>query len=77
MLLVTWTVNRTFARRMFAGMHLSELVGAVSGYLDIDIETRTVDSAIARLRRKIEIASLGQGRRQTKFSAASTLPVPV
>jgi DNA-binding response OmpR family regulator len=33
----------------------SELLRAVWGYLDTDISTRTVDFAIARLRRKIEV----------------------
>lgn len=33
----------------------SELLRAVWGYLDTDISTRTVDFAIARLRRKIEL----------------------
>lgn len=33
----------------------SELLRAVWGYLDTDITTRTVDFAIARLRRKIEV----------------------
>jgi DNA-binding response OmpR family regulator len=33
----------------------SELLRAVWGYLDLDINTRTVDFAIARLRRKIEV----------------------
>ena len=33
----------------------SELLRAVWGYLDTDINTRTVDFAIARLRRKIEV----------------------
>ena len=32
-----------------------ELLRAVWGYLDTDISTRTVDFAVARLRRKIEI----------------------
>lgn len=36
-------------------VHRSELLRAVWGYLDTDIETRTVDFAIARLRRKIEV----------------------
>lgn len=33
----------------------SELLRAVWGYLDTDVSTRTVDFAIARLRRKIEV----------------------
>jgi two-component system response regulator MprA/two-component system response regulator PrrA len=33
----------------------SELLGAVWGYLGTDISTRTVDFAIARLRRKLEV----------------------
>jgi DNA-binding response OmpR family regulator len=33
----------------------SELLRAIWGYLDTDISTRTVDFAIARLRRKIEV----------------------
>lgn len=36
-------------------VHRSELLRAVWGYLETDIETRTVDFAIARLRRKIEV----------------------
>ena len=35
-------------------VHRNELLRAVWGYLDNDIVTRTVDFAIARLRRKIE-----------------------
>jgi len=35
-------------------VHRNELLRAVWGYLDTDIVTRTVDFAIARLRRKIE-----------------------
>ena len=36
-------------------VHRNELLRAVWGYLDNDIVTRTVDFAIARLRRKIEV----------------------
>jgi DNA-binding response OmpR family regulator len=36
-------------------VHRDELLRAVWGYLDTDIMTRTVDFAIARLRRKIEM----------------------
>ena len=36
-------------------MHRDELLRAVWGYLAQDIFTRTVDFAIARLRKKIEV----------------------
>jgi two-component system response regulator VicR len=36
-------------------VHRNELLRAVWGYLDTDVVTRTVDFAVARLRRKIEI----------------------
>ena len=36
-------------------VHRNELLRAVWGYLDSDIVTRTIDFAIARLRRKIEV----------------------
>ena len=42
------------AERRDVVVHRSELLRAVWGYLDEDIMTRTVDFAIARLRKKIE-----------------------
>jgi DNA-binding response OmpR family regulator len=59
----------------------SELLRAVWGYLDTDINTRTVDFAIARLRRKIEVdhhhpqhihTAHGDGYRLTGVSDEST-----
>jgi DNA-binding response OmpR family regulator len=43
------------AERRDIVVHRDELLRAVWGYLDTDIMTRTVDFAIARLRRKIEV----------------------
>jgi DNA-binding response OmpR family regulator len=43
------------AERRDIVVHRDELLRAVWGYLDTDIMTRTVDFAIARLRRKIEM----------------------
>jgi DNA-binding response OmpR family regulator len=43
------------AERRDVVVHRDELLRAVWGYLDPDIVTRTVDFAIARLRRKIEV----------------------
>ena len=44
-----------FAERRDVVIHRDELLRAVWGYLDTDMITRTVDFAIARLRRKIEV----------------------
>ena len=46
---------RYLAERRHVVVHRDELLRAVWGYLDTDIMTRTVDFAIARLRRKIEV----------------------
>jgi DNA-binding response OmpR family regulator len=46
---------RYLAERRDIVVHRDELLRAVWGYLDTDVITRTVDFAIARLRRKIEI----------------------
>src|SRR2546427_2235979 len=43
------------AERRHVVVHRDELLRSVWGYLDTDIMTRTVDFAIARLRRKIEV----------------------
>src|SRR3989454_8014797 len=43
------------AERRDTVVHRDELLRAVWGYLDTDLITRTVDFAIARLRRKIEV----------------------
>jgi DNA-binding response OmpR family regulator len=43
------------AERRDIVVHRDELLRAVWGYVDTDIMTRTVDFAIARLRRKIEV----------------------
>ena len=43
------------AERRDTVVHRDELIRAVWGYLDTDVITRTVDFAIARLRRKIEV----------------------
>src|SRR6266700_578341 len=45
---------RYLAERRDTVVHRDELLRAVWGYLDTDVITRTVDFAIARLRRKIE-----------------------
>jgi len=46
---------RYLAERRDTVVHRDELLRAVWGYLDTDVITRTVDFAIARLRRKIEV----------------------
>src|SRR5947209_10345275 len=46
---------RYLAERRDIVVHRDELLRAVWGYLDTDIVTRTVDFAIARLRRKVEV----------------------
>jgi len=46
---------RYLAERRDIVVHRDELLRAVWGYLDTDLITRTVDFAIARLRRKIEV----------------------
>src|SRR5713226_7426421 len=46
---------RYLAERRDIAVHRDELLRAVWGYLDTDVITRTVDFAIARLRRKIEV----------------------
>jgi DNA-binding response OmpR family regulator len=46
---------RYLAERRDIVVHRDELLRAVWGYLDTDVITRTVDFAIARLRRKIEV----------------------
>src|SRR5712692_1913429 len=46
---------RYLAERRDIVVHRDELLRAVWGYLDTDVMTRTVDFAIARLRRKIEV----------------------
>lgn len=46
---------RYLAERRDTVVHRDELLRAVWGYLDTDVVTRTVDFAIARLRKKIEV----------------------
>src|SRR5882724_5483202 len=46
---------RYLAERRDTVVHRDELLRAVWGYLDTDVITRTVDFAIARLRKKIEV----------------------
>src|SRR6266699_1993327 len=46
---------RYLAERRDTVVHRDELLRAIWGYLDTDVITRTVDFAIARLRRKIEV----------------------
>src|SRR5438874_10876823 len=48
---------RYLAERRDTVVHRDELLRAIWGYLDTDVITRTVDFAIARLRKKIEIDS--------------------
>ncbi len=48
---------RYLAERRDTVVHRDELLRAIWGYLDTDLITRTVDFAIARLRKKIEVDS--------------------
>ena len=48
---------RYLAERRDTVVHRDELLRAIWGYLDTDVITRTVDFAIARLRKKIEVDS--------------------
>src|SRR5207249_10478528 len=47
--------RRAFPNDPDTVVHRDELLRAVWGYLDTDVITRTVDFAIARLRKKIEV----------------------